>query len=94
MTLILKNVYIDKLDDIVHEYNNTYHCTIKMKSVDVKSSTYIDSSKEINDEDPKFKIADIVRISKYQNVFAKGYVTNWSEEDFVIAKVKNTVQCY
>ena len=94
MTLILKNVYIDKLDDIVHEYNNTYHCTIKMKSVDVKSSTYIDSSKEINDEDPKFKIADIVRISKYKNVFAKGYVTNWSEEDFVIAKVKNTVQCY
>ena len=94
MTLILKNVYIDKLDDIVHEYNNTYHCTIKMKSVDVKSSTYIDSSKEINDEDPKFKIVDIVRISKYKNVFAKGYVTNWSEEDFVIAKVKNTVQCY
>ena len=94
MTLILKNVYIDKLDDIVHEYNNTYHCTIKMKSVDIKSSTYIDSSKEINDEDPKFKIADIVRISKYKNVFAKGYVTNWSEEDFVIAKVKNTVQCY
>ena len=94
MTLILKNVYIDKLDDIVHEYNNTYHCTIKMKSVDVKSSTYIDSSKEINDEDPKFKIAYIVRISKYKNVFAKGYVTNWSEEDFVIAKVKNTVQCY
>ena len=82
MTLILKNVYIDKLDDIVHEYNNTYHCTIKMKSVDVKSSTYIDSSKEINDEDFKFKIGDIVRISKYKNVFTKDYVPNWSEKSF------------
>ena len=64
-TSISKNVYIDKLDDIVNKYNNTYHSTIKMKSVDVKSNTYINSSKEINDKDPKFKIGDIVRISKY-----------------------------
>ena len=71
-------------------YNNTYS-TIKMKPVDVKSSTYINSSKEINDEHPKFKIGDIVRISKYKNIFAKGYVPNWSEEVFVIKKVKNTV---
>ena len=91
MTSISKNVYIDKLDDIVNKYNNTYHSTIKMKPVDVKSSTYIDSSKEINDKDPKFKIGDIVRISKYKNIFAKGYVPNWSEEVFVIKKVKNTV---
>ena len=62
-----------------------------MKPVDVKPSTYIDSSKEINDEDPKFKIADIVRISKYKNIFAKGYIPNWSGEVFVIKKVKNTV---
>ena len=62
-----------------------------MKPVDVKPSTFIDSSKEINDEDPNIKIADIVRISKYKNIFAKGYVPNWSEEVFVIKKVKNTV---
>ena len=91
MTLISKNVYIDKLDDIVNEYNNTYHRTIKMKLVDVKLSTYIDSSKESNDKDPKFKIHDIVRISKYKNIFAKSYVPNWSQEIFVITKVKNTV---
>ena len=73
-------MYIDKLDDIVNEYNNTYHSTIKMKPVDVKSSTYIDSSKEINDEDPKPKIGDNLRISIYENIFAKGYVPNQSEE--------------
>ena len=71
MTSISKNVYIDKLDDIVNKYNNTYHSTIKMKPVDVKSNTYIDSSKEINNKDPKFKIGDIVRISKYKNIFAR-----------------------
>ena len=91
MTSVSKNVYIDKLDDIVNKYNNTYHSTIKMKPVDVKSNTYIDSSKEINDKDPKFKIGDIVRISKYKNIFAKGYTPNWSEEVFVIKKVKNTL---
>ena len=63
MTSISKNVYIDKLEDIVNKYNTTYHSPIKMRSVDVKSSIYINSSKEINDEDPKFKIGDIVRIS-------------------------------
>ena len=62
-----------------------------MKPVDVKPSTYIDSSKEINDEHSKFKIGDIVRISKYKNIFAKGYVPNCSEGVFVINKVKNTV---
>ena len=75
-TSISKNVYIDKLDYLVNRYNNTHHRTIKMKLVDVKPSTYIDSSKEINNEDPKFKIGDIVRISKYKNIFAKGYVPN------------------
>ena len=71
MTSISKNVYIDKLDDIVNEYNNTYHRTIKMKPVDVKDNTYIDFKKEINDKDPKFKVGDHVRISKYKNIFAK-----------------------
>ena len=96
MTSISQNVYIDKLDDIVHKYNNTYHSTIKMKPADVKSSTYIESSKEINDKNPNFKIGDFVRISKYKNIFAKGYVPNWSEEVFVIKKFKNTVlwTCY
>ena len=91
MISITKNVYIDKLDHIVNKYNNKYHSTIKMKPVDVKSSTYIDSSKQINDKDPKFKIGDIVRILKYKNIFAKGYVPNWSEEVFEIKKVENTV---
>ena len=84
MTSVSKNVYIDKLDDIVHKYNNTYHSTIKMKVVDVKSSTHINFSQELNDEDLKSKIDSIIRISKYQNIFAKGYVPNQSEKDFVI----------
>ena len=91
MTLILKNVHIDKLDDIVNEYNNTYHTTTKMKPIDVKDNTYINADKEINNKDPKFKVGDRVRISKYKNIFAKGYTPNWSEEVFVIKKVKNTV---
>ena len=88
MTSISKNVYIDKLGGIVNKCNNTSQNTIKMKPFDVKPRTYIDSSKEINNKDPKFKIGCIVRISKYQNIFAKGYVPNWSEEVFMFKKVK------
>ena len=84
-------VYIDKLDDIVKEYNNKYHTSIKMKPVDVKDNTYIDFKKEINNKDPKFKVGDYVRISKYKNTFAKGYMPKRSEEIFIIKKVKNTV---
>ena len=94
-------MYIDKLDDILNEYNNTYHRTIKMKPVDVNDNTYTDSmelhssqfysSQKINDKDPKFKVGDHVRISKYKNVFAKGYTSNWFEEVFVIKKVENKV---
>ena len=91
MTVISKNVYIDKLDDIVNEHNNTYHRTIKMKPIDVKYNTYIDFEKEVNNKDPKFKIGDQVRISKYKNIFAKGYSRNWYEEVFAIKKIKNTV---
>ena len=88
-------MYVNKLDDIVNEYNNTYHRTIKMKPVDVKDNTYIDSmelhsSKEVNDKDPKFEVGYHIRPSKYKNIFAKGYTPNWSEV-FVIKKVKNTV---
>ena len=71
MTSISKNVYIDKLDDIVHKYNNKKHRTIKMKPIDVKDNRYIDFGKEVNDNDPKFKVGDHVRISKYKNIFAK-----------------------
>ena len=69
MTSVSKNIYIDKLDDIVGEYNNTYHRTIKIKPVDIKDNSHIDSKKEVNDKDPKFKIGDHVRISKDKNVF-------------------------
>ena len=71
MTSVLKNVYIDKLDDIVDKYNNIYDRTIKMKAVNVKDNTYINFKKEVNDKDLKFKIGDHVRISKYKNIFAK-----------------------
>ena len=77
---------------MVVEYNNTYHRTIKMKPIDVKDNTYIDFKKEVNDKDPKFKVGDHVRISKYKNIFAKGYTPNWSEEVFVASKIKNTVR--
>ena len=62
-----------------------------MKPVHVKDSTYIDFEKEVNDKDPKSKVGEHVRISKYKNIFAKGYTRNWSEEVFVISKIKNAV---
>ena len=88
MTSISKNMYIDKLDDIVNEYNNTYHTVIKIKPVHVKGNTYIDFKKEVHDKDPKFKVGDHVRVSKYKIIFNKGYTQNWSEEGFVIKKLK------
>ena len=88
MTSISKNVYIDKLDDIVKKYNNAYHTSIKIKPVDVKDNTYIGFKKEINDKNPKFKVGEQVRISKCKNIFAKGYMPNWSEEIFIIKKLK------
>ena len=85
-----KNVYINKLDDIMGEYNDTYHIAIKMKPVDNEDNTYINCNKEINDKDPKFKVGDHVRISMYKNIFAKGCTRNWSGKVFV-SKIKNTV---
>ena len=90
MASISKNVYIDELDNIVGEYNNTYK-TIKMKPVDAKDNTYIDFKKEVNGKDCNFRVGGHVRISKYKNIFAKGYTPSWSEKVFVIEKVKNTV---
>ena len=91
MTSVSKNEYIDKLDDIVNKYNHTYHSTIKMKSADVNSSAYVDFGVKNNDNDPKFMVGNHVRIPKYQNIFAKDCVQNWSEEVFMIKKFKNTV---
>ena len=91
MTSVSKNLYIDKLDDIVNKYNNRYRSTIKMKPVDVKSNAYFNSRKEINNKDPKFKTDGTDRISKYKSSLAKGYTPNWSEEVLIIKKVKNTV---
>ena len=91
MIPVSKNVYIVKLNDIVNKYNHTYHSTIKMKPVDVKSSTYTDFDKKNNERDPKFKVGDNVRISNHINTSHKGCIPNWSEEAFVIEKVENTV---
>ena len=88
MTSISKNKYIDKLNVIINKYNNTYHTTSKTKPIDGKDNTYINTDKEINYKDPKFKVGDYVRISKYKNIFAKGYMPNWSEEVFVVDKIK------
>ena len=86
MTSISKTVYIDKLDDIVNKYNKTYH-----RMYMYMPSMYIDFNKGDNKKGPKFKVDNNVRISKYKNIFAKGYAPNWFEETFVIKKVKNTV---
>ena len=87
----VSNVYINKLDDIVNDYNNTCHRTIKMNPVDVKDNAYIDFGKEVNQKDPKFKVGDHIKISKHKNIFTKRYTPNWSEEVFVIREFKNTV---
>ena len=88
LTSISKRAYVGKLDDIVNECNNLYHRAIKMKPVDVNNNTYIGLKKDVNNKDPKFKVGDHVRISKYKNIFAKGYTSNWFEEVFVIKKGK------
>ena len=91
MTAISKNVYFDVLHDIVDKYNNTVHRTIKMKTIDVMGDSYAECNGDFNKKDPEFKVGDHVRISKYKNIFAKGCRPNWSEEDFVVSKIKNTV---
>ena len=91
MAAVSKNVDFDVLDDIVDRYNNTVHRSIKMKPIDVTSDSYAEYNEDSNVTKPKFKVGDHVRISKYKNIFAKGYTPNWSEEVFVINKIKNTV---
>ena len=92
MTATGKNVYYDVLDDVVNEYNNTKHSTLKMKPMDVGDNNkrvYID---EHNEKDSRFKVGDRVRISKCKNIFAKGYAPNWSSEIFIVDKINDTVQ--
>ena len=91
MTAISKSVYFDVLDDIVDKYNNIYHKTIKMKPVDVEDDSFAEYNEESNEKDPNFKVGDHVRISKFQNLFAKSYTPKWSEEIFIVEKIKNTV---
>ena len=79
-------MHIDKLDDTINKYNNTYLNTTKIKQVDVKSNKYIDSSKKINNKDPKFKLGNNLRVSKYIKHFCKRPCSNWSEEFFQIKK--------
>ena len=91
ITAVSKIVYIDKIYDIINEYNNTHHRTIKMKPIETKDNIYIDTTQEVNDKDPKFKVGDHVRIWKYKDIFTKGCTLNWSEEGFVIKEAKNSV---
>ena len=86
MTSVPKNVHIDKLHDTINKCNNTYQSTIKIKPVGVKLRAYIDFNKENNEKDLKFKIRYHLRISKYKNIFSKGYTPNLPKEAFVIKK--------
>ena len=90
MLVYFKNVSFDVLDDIVNKYNNTVHRTIKMKPIDVTHDSYAEYNENPNKRDPKFKIGDHVRISKYKNIFAEEYTPNWSEVVFVFSNIKNT----
>ena len=87
MTAISKNLYFDVLDDIVNKYNNTVLKTIKMKPADITDDYRAEYNEDFNKRDPKFKVGDYVRISKYKNIFAKGYTSNWSDEIFVASKI-------
>ena len=82
MIAILKNMYTDKLNDIINKYNNTYYRTIKMKLINVKSSASIGFKFENSDKDANFKVENHMELSKYKNIFVKGYALNWSEEMF------------
>ena len=91
MTVVSKNVYLHVSDDIVNKYNNAVHRSIKIKPIDVTSDSYAECNEDSNEKRPKFKVGDRVKILKYKNIFAKGYTQNWSEDLFVVSKIKNTV---
>ena len=92
MAAISKNVYSYVLDNIVNKYNNAVHSTIRMKHTDVTDDSYSEYNEDFNKKDfikkdPKFKVGDHVRISKYKNIFARGYTPNWLEEVFFVSKI-------
>ena len=89
MTAVSKSFHV--LDDFVNKYNKKVHRTIKIKPIDVTSDSFAEYNKGSNKKDPKFKVGYHLRISKYKNIFAKGYTPNWSEEVSVVSKIKNTV---
>ena len=91
MTATGKNVYYDVLDDVVNEYNNTKHSTIKMKPIDVRDNNKRVHIDEHNEKSARFNVGDRVRISKFKNIFAKGYTPNWSKEIFIVDKINDTV---
>ena len=91
MTAVSKNVYFDLLDDIVNKYNNAVHRSIKMRPIDITPDSYVEYNEGSNKKDLKFKVGDDVRISRYKNIFSKGYTPSWLEEVFVDSKNKNTV---
>ena len=88
LTSISKNMYINKLDDIVNEYNNAKHRTTKIEPIDVKDNTYIDSGKEVNDNDPKFKVGDHVRISKHKTFLLKAILQIGLKKFLLLKKLK------
>ena len=88
MTAISKNIYFDMLDDIVNKFNNTVNKTIKMKPTDIADDSYAEYKEDFHKKYPQFKVGDHVRISKYKNIFSRGYTPNWSKEVFVIKKLK------
>ena len=91
MTAIGKNVYYDVLDDVVNKYNNTEHSIIKLKSIDVRDNNKRVHIDEHNEKRSRFKVGDRVRISKFKNIFSKGYSPNWSKEIFIVDKINDTV---
>ena len=87
MTAISKNVYYDTLDDIVNKYNNTVHKTIKMKPIDVINDSFAEYNEESNEKDPKFKVGDHVRISKYKNIFVKDILLIGQKKFLLLVKL-------
>ena len=85
-------MYNDNSIDVVNEYKNAYYRTHKRKSADVKGNIYFDFGSENNEKIPKFEVGENVRISKYKEIFTKGYTPNCCKEDIVIKEVKDTLQ--
>ena len=90
MTAVSKNVYFNKLNEIINKHNNTVYRTMKMNPIHVTPNSYAEYSEDSNKKDPKFKVEDCVRVSKYKSIYAKIYVPNCSEEVFAVNKIKNT----